>query len=47
MRNQMLNNPITGNSWENRESQVMETRVTTEERQEIITGIRKSKGNKV
>ena len=36
-----------GSSWENRENQVTETRVTTDEKEEVINGIRKNKENKV
>ena len=36
-----------GNSWESRENQVMEIRVTTGEREEITTGIETNKENKV
>ena len=36
-----------GNTWENRENKVMETRVTTEERQEITNGTTKKKKNNV
>ena len=36
-----------GNSWESRENQVMEIRVTTGEREEITTGIGTNKENKV
>ena len=44
MRSEMLNNPITEeNSWEKRENQVTETRVTTEEREEITNEIRKTR----
>ena len=35
------------NSLENRENKVMETRVSTEERKEITTGIKKNKEKKV
>ena len=36
-----------GNSCENRENQVTETRVTSKERMKIAAGIRKNKKNKV
>ena len=42
----MLKNPITEDR-ENRENQVTQIRVTTKEREEIGTGIRKNKEKKV
>ena len=36
-----------GNSWKNRENQITEKRITTEEGEEITNGIRKNKENKV
>ena len=48
MRNQMLNNPITEETaGKKRGNQVMKTGVSTEERKEITTGIRKNKEKKV
>ena len=48
MRNQMLNNPITEETvGKKRGNQVMKTAVSTEERKEITTGIRKNKEKKV
>ena len=36
----------SGNSWKKIDSKVTETRITTEERQELTNGIRKNKENK-
>ena len=48
MRNQMLKQSNNRRSnWENRENQVTETKILTEERKEITTGIRKNKEKKV
>ena len=48
MRNQMLNNPIAEETaGKKRGNQVMKTGVSTEERKEIATGIRKNKEKKV
>ena len=47
MRNQMLKQSNNRkNNWENRENQVTEKRILTEERKEITTGIRKNKEKK-